>query len=404
MIDTTESTALAGIVVIENGKGVAASYAGRLLALMGATVIKLERPGDGDPLRREVPQLDEDLGTSAMFAYLNVQKSGVTIDLTTAPGRQLLGELLDRAAVFIDDTHPSERSDMGISPERLCGERPGLIYVSVLPFGAAGAHKDYRAYELNSFHAGGEGYLMPNGLALEMFPERPPIKVHGHFAELNGGTSAVCATLAALFVQPDAGGQLVDVSVQDANVALSCFALQQLGEGVLENRHGRSFKYGGVLECSDGYVQILTLEQHQWEGLVTLMGSPEWALEAALKDPLERGRRGAHINKHLRAWAKTQQVEDLVKRGQAVNVPLAKYAEADDIFASAQTRERGMFANVAAAGGREVPVLVAPFQASAPKALKSWPEKPGADNPRIFCDWLGHSASELERWTSAGAV
>jgi crotonobetainyl-CoA:carnitine CoA-transferase CaiB-like acyl-CoA transferase len=237
-----------------------------------------------------------------------------------------------------------------------------------------------------------------------MFPDRPPVKVYGHFAELNGGTSAVCATLAALLVQDDGGGQLVDVSVQDANVALSCFALQQLGEGVLENRHARSFKYGGVLECSDGYVQILTLEQHQWEGLVKLMGDPEWALEPALNDPLERGRRGAHINTHLRAWAKSQTVEDLVRRGQAVSVPLAKYAEPGDIFESAQTRERAMFATLETDGGGEVPVLVAPFQASAPEHLKSWPKQPGADNPRVLCEWLGHTPSELERWAKAGAV
>lgn len=402
MSGAADRPALAGMVVIENAKGVAASYAGRLLALMGATVIKLEAPAEGDPLRREVPQVHESFATSAIFAYLNVNKSSVTLDLAKKEGQQLLGELLDRASIFIDDTHPSERSDLRIAPERICAQRPDLIYVSVLPFGAAGMHKDYHAYELNAFHSGGEGYLMPNGLALEMFPDRPPVKVYGHFAELNGGTSAVCATLAALMT--DVGGQFVDVSVQDANVALSCFALQQLGEGVLENRHGRSFKYGGVLECADGYVQILTLEQHQWEGLVKLMGEPEWALDRALRDSLERSRRGAHINKHLRAWAKSQMVEDLVKRGQALSVPLAKYFEPADILASAQTRERAMFAKLQMTGLGEVPVLVAPFQSSAPETLKGCSKQPGADNPRIFCEWLGHSPSELERWTSVGAI
>lgn len=407
MSDASDSAALAGVVVVEHATGVAASYAGRILALMGATVIKVERPREGDSLRRESPQLNEDGGVSAIFAYLNVNKSSVTLHLSTAPGRQLLGELLDRASVFIDDTHSSERSAAGIGPEELCAERPELIYVSVLPFGMAGPHSAYRAHELNVFHSGGEGYLMPNGLALETFPDRPPVKIYGHFAELNGGSSAVCATLAALLVQSDAGGQIVDVSVQDANVALSCFSLQQLGEGVLENRHARSFKYGGVLECSDGYVQVLTLEQHQWEGFTKLMGDPAWAQEPALKDPLVRSRRGGEINKHIRAWAKSQKVEDLVKRGQAVSVPLAKYAEPSDIFASAQTKARAMFGMVATvdpAGAGELPVLVAPFQSSQSEKLKSWPVRPGADNPRVLGEWLGHSGSELERWASAGAV
>jgi crotonobetainyl-CoA:carnitine CoA-transferase CaiB-like acyl-CoA transferase len=394
---------LSGVVVVENGKGVAASYTGRILALMGATVIKLESPGAGDALRQVGPRLHASAQMGAIFAYLNINKASVTLDLGTAQGQQILGELLDRASVFIDDTHPAARRTQGLAPADVCATRPRLIYVSVLPFGAVGPHSEYRAYELNDFHAGGEGYLMPNGLALEMFPERPPVKIYGHFAEFNGGTSAACATLAALLVQDEEGGQFVDVSVQDINVALSSFSLQRLGEGVLENRHERSFQYGGVLECKDGYVQVLTLEQHQWEGLVELMGSPAWSQEAALKDPLVRGRRGKEINQHLRAWAKTQAVEDLVRRGQALSVPLAKYADPAEILASAQTRERAMF-GVFEIGNNEVPVLAAPFQSSRSKKLKSYPEQPGADNARLLCDWLGHSPSEFVRDTRAAAV
>jgi len=393
---------LSGVVVVEHAAGVAASYAGRVLALMGATVIKVEAPG-GDALRREGQSLHAACEVGPLFAYLNVNKSSVTLNLDTSGGKKLLGDLLDRAAVFLDDTVPSERARLGIAPDDMSRARPDLIYVSVLPFGATGEHSEYLGYELNLFHAGGEGYLMPNGLALEIFPERPPVKIYGHFAEFNGGTSAVCATFAALMVQPEAGGQFVDVSVQDVNVAISCFAIQQLGEGTLENRHERSFKYGGVLECRDGYVQVLTLEQHQWEGLVKLMGDPDWANEPALKDPLERGRRGKYINIHLRAWAKTQLVEDVVKRGQALNVPLAKYAEPVEIMESPQTRERAMFHKVPVAGIGEVPVLTAPYQFMLPENLAFCPVQPGADNGRVLGQWLGHSASDLQRLAGAAA-
>lgn len=395
---------LAGVVVIERAQGVAAAYTGRTLALMGADVIKIERPGSGDALRGDGPPLDQQFNVGPMFGYLNVNKSGVTLDLATVQGRKLLDEMLAKAEMFIDDTHPSERAAAGIAPDELCKKHPHLVYVSVLPYGAMGAHSDYRGYELNEFHSGGEGYLLPNGLAIEMFPERPPVKIYGHFAELNGGTSAVSAAIAALLVQPDVGGQFVDVSVQDANVAISCFALQRLGEGVLEHRHARSFQYGGVLECSDGYVQLLTLEQHQWEGLVKLMNDPAWALEPALNDPLVRARRGPEINKHIRAWAKTQKFEDVVKRGQELSVPLAKYAEPAELLASAQTRERAMFANVDLPGLGPTPVLMAPNQFSLPKSLRGCPAKPGADNTRVLGEWLGHSAAEIEQWSCAGAV
>ena len=394
---------LAGVTVIERGHGVAAAYAGRILALMGATVIKIENTG-GDALRHDAQKLHAHLDGDALFAYLNVNKSGVTLDLLNAQGRVLLDEMLGRANIFLDDTHPAERRTLGVAPQDVCAKHPKLIFASVLPFGALGPHSEYKGYELNVFHSGGEGYLLPNGLALELFPDRPPVKIYGHFAEFNGGTSAVCAILAALLVQDQIGGQLVDVSVQDANVAISCFALQRLGEGVLEHRHARSFQYGGVLECSDGYVQLLTLEQHQWEGLVKLMGDPVWALELDLNDPIKRAKRGREINQHIRAWAKLEKIKDVVERGQALDVPLAKYCGPKDIMESEQTRAREMFVPVKMAGLGALPMLMAPFQFALPDNLAGCPSQAGADNARIFGEWLGHTPAELAQLKQAGVV
>lgn len=390
---------LAGITVIEHAEGVAASYAGRTLAAMGADVIKVEAPGDGSALRRSEPLLTREPAASALFHYLNVGKRFVTCDLATEQGRAMMGELMEQAALFVDDTPVSRRGALALDPDSVAARHSDLVFVSVLPFGAVGAHADYVAQELNVFHAGGEGYLMPNGLTLEMFPDRPPVKIYGHFAELMGGTSAVCAAIAALLAQDQVGGQFVDVSVQDANISVGCFAIQRLGDGVLENRHGRSFKYGGVLECSDGYVGVLTLEQRQWAGLVELIGSPEWALDEALRDPLERSRRGAEINVHLRAWAKTQRVEDVVAKGQALGVPLAKYNEPADILESAQSKSRGLFAPLDIPGIGAVPVFTAPFQMDGePIRLTRAALEPGADNHAVWCEWLGHNPEDLKRW------
>jgi len=399
----SNDTPLDGVVVIEHCRSVAGSYAGRMLALMGARVIKIEAPGTGDPLRRMPPFLDGEQ-RSALFDYINVNKASITLDLSTKPGRALLDELLKKADVFMDDTRPLDRRALGIDPEQVADQHPSLLYASVLPFGAVGNHCNYFAYELNTLHSGGEGYLMPNGLALDLFPERPPVKIYGQFAQFVGGTSAVCAIISGLLVQDQVGGQLLDISVQDANVALSCFNIQRLGEGVLENRHGRSFQYGGVLECVDGYVGLLTLEQKQWEGLVKLMGDPEWTQEEWLKDPLNRGRRGAEINKHIRAWAKSQRVEDLVLRGQAQGVPLAKYVGPDEIMAAEQTKARDMFVEVDIPGVGKVPMLTAPFQLMTPETLTAYPAQPGASNAAVFCEMLGHSKAELDRWRADKVV
>ena len=374
-----------------------------MLALMGATVIKIEAPGEGDPLRRMPPFIDW-AKRSALFDYINVNKSSVTLDVKTKSGLALLNELLKKADVFLDDTRPSDRKTLGLAPENVAADHASLLFASVLPFGAKGEHSDYLAYELNTLHSGGEGYLMPNGLALELFPDRPPVKIYGQFAQFVGGTSAVCAIISGLLIQDVVGGQFLDISVQDANVALSCFNIQRLGEGVLENRHGRSFQYGGVLECSDGYVGVLTLEQHQWEGLVKLMGEPDWTKQEWLKDPLARGRRGAQINKGIRAWAKTQKVEDLVIKGQTLNVPLAKYVGPDEILVADQTKARHMFAEVEIPGIGKVPMLTAPFQFTTPAKLAAYPAQPGANNAAVLCELLGHSRAELDRWAAEKVV
>ena len=401
----TADLPLAGITVVERAEGVAASYAGRLMAVMGATVIKVEPPGEGSALRRVGPELESQADAGVLFHYLNVGKQFVTCDVRAARGERLLHELIGRADLLLDDTPVAQRPAVGLEPDALTSRHPDLVFLSVLPFGATGEHANYHAYELNLFHAGGEGYLMPNGLTLELFPERPPVKIYGHFAELMGGMSAVCAALAALLARDAVGGQFVDVSVQDANVSVGCFAIQRLGDGVLENRHGRSFKYGGVLECADGYVGVLTLEQRQWDGLVELLGNPAWAHDPALRDPLERSRRGAEINGYLRAWAKTQSVEQVVKRGQALGVPLAKYNEPADILASPQSEARGMFAPVEIPGVGTVPMFTAPLQidggALCPGRAAA---APGADNRAVWCEWLRHEAGEFKEWRDHGAI
>jgi len=396
---------LAGITVIENAEGVAASYAGRMLAALGAEVIKVEPPSEGAALRYAAPSLTKEPAASALFHYLNSGKRFVTCALGTSRGRGLLDELLGKAALLIDDTPVVQRAQLALDPDSIAVRFPALVHVSVLPFGALGAHAGYRASELNVFHAGGEGYLMPNGLTLESFPDRGPVKIYGHFAEMIGGTSAAVAALAALAARDASGGQFVDVSVQDANVSVGCFAVQRLGEGVLENRRERSFKYGGVLECSDGYIGVLTLEQRQWEGLVELMGNPPWALDPALRDPLERSRRGAEINRHLRAWAATQRVDEVVQRGQALSVPLAKYNAPADILESEQIKARHVFEPLELPSLGTVPAFTAPLQLDGhPLVLGHGAAAPGADNEAIWCGLLGHTATELEDWIRHGTV
>ncbi len=364
-----------------------------MLVTLGATCLLIEGPA-GSALRREAPFLPAPLPlaggvgggpvndsavlysdsptpspsrkregdqVSALFAYLTAGMTSAVHDLTTPEGRASFAALLSQTDIFIDDTPLTMRAALGLAEASIAAKHPHLIHVSTLPFGATGPKSDWKGEELQVLHASGEGYLMPNGLTTERFPDRPPVKIHGHFTEMQCGVAAALGALSALWVRDEIGGQYVDVSAQDAGLAVGAFAIQRLGDGSVEHRVERSFRYGGVIECADGFVELLTLEQRQWTGLVALLGNPEWAQDPALSDSLERSRRGPEINRHVRKWASTRKVDDVVREGQKLSVPLAKYYTPAQVLSDPHEACRGLFQNVDVPGAGELAMLVSPF-------------------------------------------
>lgn len=374
------NTPLTGLHIVLRAHGVAAAYAGRLLGTMGAEVILTEPPA-GSPLRAEPPFIKDDV--SALFAYLAAGMRSHICDLETADGRAALTALLSEADIFIDDTPVADRAALGLDETAVAARHPDLIHVSLLPFGATGPKAGWKAEDINIQHASGEGNLLPNGLSVELFPDRPPVKIHGHFASMQGGIAAALGALAALWARPEVGGQFVDVASQDATLAVGAFAIQRLGDGSIEHRVQRSFRYGGVIPCADGYVELLTLEQRQWQGLVKLLGEPEWALDPALDDALERGRQGPMINGHIREWASSRKVEDIVREGQKLSVPLAKYYTPAEVVRDPHEKVRGLFQPVETGAG-VFDMLVSPFQFDgAPLTLRSGPPALGEYRAKV---------------------
>ncbi len=367
-----KSLPLNGVKIIAHAAGVGAAYAARLLSTLGADCILLEGP-QGSPLRTEPPFLPESK-VSALFAYLAAGMCSRVIDLARDDGRAELGALLSTSDIFIDDTPVAARAALGLDEAAIAARHPDLVHISVLPFGATGPKSGWKADDIQVLHASGEGYLLPNGLSVEMFPDRPPVKIHGHFAAMQGGIAAALGALAALWVRPKLGGQYVDISAQDATLAVGAFAVQRLGDGSVEHRVERSFRYGGVIPCADGYVELLTLEQRQWDGLVKLLGTPEWAQDSVLADQLERSRRGPAINAHIRAWASSRKVEDIVREGQKLFVPLAKYYTPAEVMNDPHEKFRGLFQPLAVDGAGVLGMLVSPFHFDgAPLVLRGGP-------------------------------
>jgi CoA:oxalate CoA-transferase len=406
--EQTKVRALEGIRVLEVAGFAAGPLAGRLFAINGAEVVKLEAPGLGDPARRRGPFLHDRPGPdrSALFLYLNAGKLGVTLDLTRSSGRDLFRRLAALVDVAIVDVAPALLPELGLTWERLAGANPGIVLVCLSPFGLSGPNRDWRAWDLNVFHAGGEGYLLPNGLAWEQCPDGPPLRPGGWLAEYLAGVAAATGALAALWARTRSGrGQLVDCSKQETQLVLNHVAVQRYLDGVLETRATRSFAYGGVIPCRDGYVELLTIEPHQWAALVRFMGSPVWACDPRFADPVSRGQHGAEINRHLREWARERTREWLYKEGQAAGVPVVPYRTPEEILKSPQETERGFFLELNHPETGPLTYPSWPFRFSeTPPALHRPAPLLGEHNEAVYGQWLGLGREALAELAQAGIV
>ena len=201
---------LIGISVVECGEGVAAAFGAKMLALLGAQVIKVEPP-DGDLTRRRGPFPNDvaDPERSGLFLYLNADKYGVTLDLEQAHDRQTLDALLAGADILIHNVAPSQRAARGLDNHELSRKHPALIAAGISPYGDFGPRANWHAYEINAMHAGGMASLGPLG---SPFPELPPLKISGHQAEFQAGIHAAVVALAAYFSRMKSGyGQAIEV-------------------------------------------------------------------------------------------------------------------------------------------------------------------------------------------------
>ena len=406
---TNTSTALHGLRVLELGgpsasSGVAVPYCGKLLASLGADVIKIEPPKSGDLSRRRWPFPGDSPHPerSGAFLYLNTGKRGVTLDVDDAQGREMLRQLAAGVDVIIHDSQPAAAAARGLEQESLSEINPRIIVAAITPFGSSGPNAGYAAHDVNVFHAGGEGNLLPNGLALDTFPGRAPITAGGMMASYQGGLTAAAGILGAVVSQWDSGtGQTVDASMQEAQLAIGYLPVQRLeAEGFVETRFSRFFRVGGVMPAADGYVELLTLEPRQWEGLSRLLGEPEWASPDKFRDPATHG---PAINENLRHWTAGHTREWLYREGQAHGVPIAPYLTPREVFDSPQQRERGFFAQVEHPETGSYDYAGLPFRMSeTPPALRRAPLL-GENNAEVYGS-LGYSPEDLTALARAEVI
>ncbi|MBI2846853.1 MAG: CoA transferase [Chloroflexi bacterium] len=412
------SKALTDIKVLEYAQFVSGPYCTKLLADMGAEVIKIEAPASGDEARTRGPFLGDlpHPEHSGLFLYLNTDKMGITLDPTTSRGKRIFRDLVRWADVLVENYPLGYMKKLRLDFGALKKLNPKLIMASITPFGQSGPYKDYKSYYLNTFHAGGEGYCLPGPPAWLLFPDRPPVKGGGFLGEYDSGLAAANAILFALLAREETGqGEYIDVSQQEVLIGCMRHELGACNDGYIESRASRALPVGGLMQCKDGFVDIIPLEARHWEALMELMGNPSWAKEEKYRwsnfvsqvfgDVEARMQAWQDVNDFIEGWIVKHTKEEIHKASQDRGCPMGPVFTAEEVVSSEQLRVRGYFSEVehSEAGRFKYPGYPYKFSKT-PWRLERPAPLLGQHNEEVYCKRMGYSKEEMVKLRQTGVI
>lgn len=396
--------ALAGLRVLDlsDHKG---ALCGRLLADMGADVIKVEPPA-GDSARRIGPFLDDlpHHDRSLFFWFYNLGKRSLTLDLERPRGADILTSLAASADVVIESFQPGTIERLGFGWERLHRANPTLVLCSIAPFGQSGPYRDFEADDTVLAALGGMLYV--NG-----FPQNAPVRPLGlqayHSGCYYGAIGILCALIAR---ERDGQGQWVDLSIQEATAAaVEHVSGSYFGDGAIEPRRGTLHwsRYFRVGHARDGHVMHCTLGD--WTSLIEWVNAdgkaqdltkPEWNNFAYRRDHAE------HLFDVLDEWVKGYDRDELLERAQALRQPYATVRPPQDLLGDEQLMARGFFAEVHHPElGRSFRYPGAPYLFSGtPWRVSRRPPLLGEHTGEILKQELGLDADELAALAFEGVI
>jgi crotonobetainyl-CoA:carnitine CoA-transferase CaiB-like acyl-CoA transferase len=396
-----------GVKIVEYATMVSGPYCGKLLADMGADVIKVEEPPSGDPARQRGPFPGDEPHPerSGLFLYLNTSKRGITLNLDRPDGLEAFRRLVAWADVLIDNHPPEGLESLGLGWDELRRQNPSLILASLTPYGRTGPRARAKGGELTSFHAGGLGNLLPTR-SEDM--SRPPIKAGGYPTGYSTGLTAAVAIAGALYGRraSGGGGRLIDVSEQEAILALvRTNVASTIYHRTAWSRVPERPPALGRLECKDGYVVALLIEDRHWRAFVDLMGNPEWASGPEWGTLFYRAGHLMEIADHIAEWAAQQSKEDVHHRGAAKGFAIGSVYSAEEVMNYRQHLARDYFVEVDHPEAGKARYAGWPYKMRAsPPAVQRPAPLLGQHNREVLEDVLGFSADEFADLCRKGAA
>jgi CoA:oxalate CoA-transferase len=364
---------LHGVRVVDFTAVIAGPYCTRMLADLGAEVIKLEAP-EGDLMRSRGPMKD---GQSLYFGGLNCGKQCIAIDLKHARSAALVKELVARADVVVENFRPGVMARLGLDYATLSALNPGLVYCSISGYGQGGPDADLPAYA--PIVQAASGYDLAN-LGYQRDAGRP-LNTGIFTADYLAGTHAFGAICAALFKRAGTGnGSRIDCALMDSMLGMLAYEVAEAQAPVDAPR----LLYQAT-KASDGFFIVAPISQANFEALARATGNPGWLADPRYALPAARAitQNWNSMLAELDVWAADKTVAECEARMSASGVPFARYQTVGEVMASPYAAQRGAFATVKS-GPVEFRTPAPPFKLDGIKVG----DVPGLGE---------HSASVLER-------
>lgn len=404
--------ALSHLRVLDLSRVLAGPWAGQILADLGAEVIKIERPGNGDDTRAWGPPFlkdprGENTSEAAYYLSANRNKQSVTIDFTQPEGQRLVRELAARSDIVIENFKVGGLKAYGLDYESLQLENPRLIYCSITGFGQTGPYAKRAGYD---FMIQGLGGLMSLTGRPEGEDGAGPVKVGVALTDILTGLYSTSAILAALAHRDQGGpGQHIDMALLDVQVAcLANQAMNYLTTGVsprrLGNAHPNIVPYQDF-PTADGDFILTVGNDNQFRKFAEVAGQPQWASDPRFATNKQRVAHRAELIPLIRQATVFKTTAEWVTALEVAGVPCGPINDVAQVFADPQVQFRGLQVDLPHQLGGTVPQVASPIRLSAtPVEYRRAPPLLGEHTSEVLTGVLGLSSADIAALSEAGVL
>nr|WP_301287345.1 CaiB/BaiF CoA-transferase family protein [Sphingobium sp. OAS761] len=399
---------MAGLRVLDLSRVLAGPWSTQILGDLGAEVIKVEQPGQGDDTRRWGPPfLDDGSKDAAYYLCANRNKQSVAINLADPRGAELIRRIALESDIVVENFRVGGLDKYGLDYASLSAINPKLIYCSITGFGQDGPYKDRGGYDF--LIQGMSGLMSINGRK-DGEPGEGPMKVGIPISDLVTGLYASISILAALAHRDRCGeGQHIDMALLDTQVSLLANqASNYLNGGMiprrLGNEHPNTVPYQDFA-CADGDILVALGNDRQFRSFCDLIGRPDLPDDPRFVDNGHRSPNRQALQDELRPAIARWKSDDLIAAMEAAKLPGGRVNEIPDILADPQIAARGVVRDMVRSDGTPVKVLGYPGKFSrTPADYRRAPPRSGEDTRAVLGDLLHLDEAEVAALVDAGVV